>query len=513
MFFTENQIKDKTSCEKCKRVFNDPRSLPCGECLCNDCILSGIKNQKIDGYICFFCKEIHNVPTNGFPVNKLALSLLEMKPNVEDKFDALDEFKNQLKKIRNHLDSLISSVNLSDEIVTEHCVTIKNQIEKRSENLIQKIVNYKEELLIEIDDYELECKDNISKEKSKFEEKIKNNTKIFDEYNEYLNKQNVDESLLTQLNKNAIKQTQSLEKEIKKFNAVIFNNKKRKFNENKYEDIDSSKIGKIVYEPLVSIDLRKSSKTINLQSKIKSFSSFVSTLIMENGSIVIVYMDMSQFYKICIFDENHNLKKTSKAPSLIKYGTPICYNFGEKILFYYCYNFYRLLIMNQDLIILKNFPTRKKYFSVCGNSQNIIGLYQGKLDIFNADLELLQTVGQNYNSLPFYVDSLNVIDDILILNDKYILKRSNNIIIANINDGIQVASIDIEAHQIVTKNNKIYAVVSNNNDEFEVQVYDSNGDLEHKNLLKGFSKNFLLSFNEDRIDFSLDITSLILNEY
>jgi hypothetical protein len=171
MFFSESQIKDETTCQKCKTIFNDPRVLPCGESICNKCILNGISDKN--EFNCLCCVEMHNVPRNGFPVNKSMLSLLRMKPKVEIKFNVWEEFKKNFKQMKDNLDKLISDVELSDGIVDEHCEMIKNQIETRTESLIQKIENYREVLLKEIDDYEKECKDNIKKEKSNIEEKIK----------------------------------------------------------------------------------------------------------------------------------------------------------------------------------------------------------------------------------------------------------------------------------------------------------------------------------------------------
>jgi hypothetical protein len=201
--------------------------------------------------------------------------------------------------------------------------------------------------------------------------------------------------------------------------------------------------------------------------------------------------------------------KTSLTTSSYK---PICFNFGNQILLHDCKNYYRLVTMNQDLVVQHIVYCGQKYSALCGNSERIIGLYDGKLDIYNEKLEFLQTVGQtDNNSLPFYVDSSKIIE-ILLLNDNYILRHSNNVTIVNYNSGIQVTSIDIESHQIVTKDNKIYAIVSSKNNEYEVHVYDSNGELEYDYKLIGFKNDYLLSFNENKIDFLLNKTSLLMNK-
>jgi hypothetical protein len=524
MFFSENQFKDQTTCEKCKTIFENPRSLPCGECICNKCIINGIDDKRRNEFNCFCCGEMHNVPKNGFPVCKPMVLLLQMKPQVEIKFNVWDEFKNQLKQMKDNLDKLISNVKLSDEIVTEHCEIVKNQIETRTESLIQKIENYKEVLLKEIDDYALECIDNITKEKINFNQQIEQYSKLSDEYTEYLNKQIIDENVLIQMNKDAITQTEALECKIKKLNTVIFNGNKIKFNDCKQDDIDSSKIGEMVYEPLYSFDLTKCSNPIDLKSKITSFSSIAKTLVLQNGNVVIVYADTSGCSNICVFDQNYNLKKTSRISALLNpnypnnnlYNFPNCFNSGNLILINgldSSSNYYQLFTLNQDLVVqIRSSNCSKSYSQICGNSEKIIGLCGGQLDIYNSNLQLLQTVGQTDNSLPFYVDPSNIIE-ILIFNDNYILRRSNNIAIVNIVSGVQTNSIDIKSHQMITKDNRIYAVVLNKYNQFELQVYNSTGKLEFEQALEGFSTDLILSFTENRIVSSLSKTSLVLNKY
>jgi hypothetical protein len=188
-----------------------------------------------------------------------------------------------------------------------------------------------------------------------------------------------------------------------------------------HDDIDSSKIGKMVYEPLISFDLTKCAKTFNLKSKITSFQSFKQALILENKNIIILFNDSSNKSNICLFDHNYNLKKILINPNNANYNNdsygsdykPTFFYLGNQMLAYYNYNYsYRLVIVNQDLVVQKKTDCINKYTSLCGNSEKIIGLHKGKLDIYNYNLKLLQTVDQtDSNSLPFYVDSSNIIDN------------------------------------------------------------------------------------------------------
>ncbi|RNA03626.1 hypothetical protein BpHYR1_005602 [Brachionus plicatilis] len=66
-------IKKILECKFCHDVFNKCILLPCGETICEKHTLS---HQKID---CPSCKSEHEVPTKGFPLNKVANNFIEFK--------------------------------------------------------------------------------------------------------------------------------------------------------------------------------------------------------------------------------------------------------------------------------------------------------------------------------------------------------------------------------------------------------------------------------------------------
>jgi hypothetical protein len=76
-----------------------------------------------------------------------------------------EQFKKLVKKFNDTLGSL--NIKSSDEMVSEHREMI------RAQSLIQGIEKKRDALLNEVNDYEIECKDNINKEKAHFEEIIK----------------------------------------------------------------------------------------------------------------------------------------------------------------------------------------------------------------------------------------------------------------------------------------------------------------------------------------------------
>jgi hypothetical protein len=186
---------------------------------------------------------------------------------------------------------------------------------------------------------------------------------------------------------------------------------------------------------------------------------------------------------------------------------------------------YRLSILNEHLIVQRSVICSKQYDSVCGNSEAIIGLTRDcQLDIYSQNLKFLKTVSSiqpNYNSSLFsrLFTSVKIpnIAKIEIINKSCILKMFNKIRIVNIDSGTEEASIDIEGfkeNQMAIKNGLIHNVVSNEEDHFEIQVFNLKGKLEFKYSLIGFNTDCFLAFNNNnKINFSLNKNNLLLNKY
>ena len=72
-------ISELLKCEFCKRTFETPILLPCGETMCKR-DLTGL-NEREEGVeeviICYFCGEQHPMPEEGFPMNKIVENLLK----------------------------------------------------------------------------------------------------------------------------------------------------------------------------------------------------------------------------------------------------------------------------------------------------------------------------------------------------------------------------------------------------------------------------------------------------
>jgi tripartite motif-containing protein 2/3 len=75
MFHITDQMRKAVICQICKQVFVDPRNLPCGHSVCNNCIKPDADNES--HFKCHCCNEMHILPQNGFPVSQVMASFLE----------------------------------------------------------------------------------------------------------------------------------------------------------------------------------------------------------------------------------------------------------------------------------------------------------------------------------------------------------------------------------------------------------------------------------------------------
>jgi len=78
MSFT--QIKnDILKCDQCNELFDsycEPKLLVCNNTICTKCEINIIQGAKDAYFDCVVCFKKHFIPSIGFPVNKIALRLL-----------------------------------------------------------------------------------------------------------------------------------------------------------------------------------------------------------------------------------------------------------------------------------------------------------------------------------------------------------------------------------------------------------------------------------------------------
>lgn len=172
MYFDENELNNMIEyydcpsctiildCPVCKKKFNSPRTLPCGNVVCNGCVISVTKSiSKHFQFRCSLCAEIHDLPKNGFPICHQFQNLLS--PNNmgigrgNTSVDALLKF--HLKDIRKKMNDLNKLMDDGVDKIVEHCTNVRNEVKNATKIAFQTIKELSDTMIGQINKYEKEC--------------------------------------------------------------------------------------------------------------------------------------------------------------------------------------------------------------------------------------------------------------------------------------------------------------------------------------------------------------------
>jgi WD40 repeat protein len=131
----------------CKLILENPVTLPCGNSICKH-HLEQFEDQ-CQKYNCVFCQDEHEIPKNGFGINKI-IALM-----IQNYFES-DPLR---KKIIESFDNLIESVKDYQNIEPDNCIydyfaNIINQVDLHREELIKEINDRSEEIIKQLKEKE-----------------------------------------------------------------------------------------------------------------------------------------------------------------------------------------------------------------------------------------------------------------------------------------------------------------------------------------------------------------------
>ena len=229
MFYKEEDISNELICPKCKNRFEDPRILPCGNSLCQSCILDEIEKGAINK--CYCCEEKHSLPKDGeFVKNKFIIKLLEKRP-IEVKRGALGEqLKKSMIEITEKKQELETLMKSGDQIISDYLSEIRTQIDLITDTRIENLNKARDNILYKLKQYQSECMYTKRINQTDFLTKL-------DEYNikskNYLNGSDWDENNINKRIKEASNLTDLCNHNIANLEKEIFANKKPHFNPSK----------------------------------------------------------------------------------------------------------------------------------------------------------------------------------------------------------------------------------------------------------------------------------------
>jgi hypothetical protein len=406
----------------------------------------------------------------------------------------IDELAQQLTELKDKINHLRSNLNKGIDFITEHCDELRNEIELKTESIIQEIEKYKENLFQQIDIYEVECKkifsnnENLTKDQRRYNEIIVKEDLFYDETKTQKSFDN--QKMMIKLIK---KKINIIDIELKDYHSKIFNDNKMIFLDCQDDIKPQSMTGVLKFEKIKLFDFNNYKQRLNIETLILNFNHNYGNginhiFILDNGDFCVVYVENA--VKMIIFDKNLHPKNESKyLYSIIdenndhqfrslsehfKFST-----FNNQIIVNYSYNdnsndeIFHLTILDANFNIEKRIKcSTMKYSSICADCETIICLNKlNFLDIYDWNLNKIKTIGQQIdNSEPFFIKGSSQIETI---NEKIIVRETNKIRILDHKDGIERVSIQVKCKQMFLDReyDQIFIITKN-----EIIIYDLNGE-------------------------------------
>lgn len=229
-FFLKNDIENELLCASCNIRYDIPKNLPCGNAICTRC--ETYYFQTITTKLCPLCSSKHNMPLTGFPISVFIQKLLD-KPSVlvyrgemhQSALDQIDRFQRNFKDFQNDLKS-------SPKIINFYCKMLKANVEKKSDSIIERVKNYQEEIISQINNYERKCIQN-AENLTEFEEFAIDSQKKAKDWINFIIQPLIKEGEIKTITSDLLKMKKELDFCRKRFEKVIFDNKRLQFFENR----------------------------------------------------------------------------------------------------------------------------------------------------------------------------------------------------------------------------------------------------------------------------------------
>lgn len=160
----KHYFKDMLTCEYCKKVFENPVLLPCGETICAKDVKNMYKedtNQHL--IICFFCGCVHNLFIRGshLPPNRLVNKFLSNNLAHFSLGKTYENAKQSIEIVKNKLNEFEKLTNNPAQYLYEFFEAIETQIKHKNENLKMLSDVKCENMLKDLNLFKNECQSSL----------------------------------------------------------------------------------------------------------------------------------------------------------------------------------------------------------------------------------------------------------------------------------------------------------------------------------------------------------------
>lgn len=147
------------SCPICKKEYESPVILPCGESICSKCVTP--IGTYSNSFLCKLCNSLHDIPDNGFPQNKALIKLIKSNNEMLSEKQMEKSLKCNLE-IEAGLDFLRKSFKTCKENIKDYVRQIINDIEIEADLKSNQINQLRDDLIEKVLIYERNCLENYT---------------------------------------------------------------------------------------------------------------------------------------------------------------------------------------------------------------------------------------------------------------------------------------------------------------------------------------------------------------
>jgi hypothetical protein len=435
MFFQADAINNVLICKICENKMVDPRILPCGKSVCHRCvdILADTNKKRIK---CQYCAKIHEIPDNGFLKNLALQELLEFEAKEVLQSSHVEELKKILDKLNSTKQSIESTLECGDATIRNHCDKVRDEMQLAIEQAREKLDEFHKDFMDEIDNHEKECQakfKSILQNKPDIEKAINESNELLSKSNQLLKQFKIDQSQLETLFESAQPLLTNLEQIKDGILTNMFNKSLLKFKRQK--SLDSYVIGKIVKQDIELYFLENfgNMREFDIASKIECTAYFPILQPFKSDTFLLLYTDKNVLNLICLdkdgytlFDkkgliENENIEEFTYFNFSSSHNKIVYIFTGEKHL-NQTNTFFNLHSYDENFNLLSKIKLDKEPNDFKVNRENLFLLDKNEkcctISMYNHNLEMVQTFGQENSTLPFYFSPEN---DIFLVSNQYFI--------------------------------------------------------------------------------------------
>jgi hypothetical protein len=498
MFYQADKIDSILICTVCDNKMVDPRLLPCGKSVCHRCvdIIAETDKKKIK---CQNCAKIHDIPDEGFLKNLALQELLECEAKEVSQSNHIKEFKILLETLNATKQNIESTLECGDAKIRDHCDKVRNDMQLAIEQAHAKLDEFHKDFMEEIDNHEKECQakfKTIQQNKVDIDKALNESNELLSQSNHLLKQFRIDKTELSTLLEHGHSLQANLETVKDKLQTDMFNGSLLKFE--KQMNFDSNVIGKIVKQniELYFLENIEKMRELDLHSKTKGTHFCRLLQPFKSNSFVFLYSRKNILNLVCldrdgnILFEKKVLIKNKEIEKFIKLHLASSKN--NKII-YICTGenhlkqkneFFNLRSFDENFNLLAEINLDEEPIDFGVNGENFFLLNKNEkcctISMYNHNLEMIQTLGQEDSLLPFFCST-----------DTNIFLVSNQYFIINeplIDETDDDEDVFLEYHNSATIINRSNGLVESS---FIIKTY------EHFDQLQLYLDKFLIEFNNE----------------